>query len=137
MKEILGNEFAAIFFDEASNSLILIWKKPATTESYRSIFTYFLNKIKEYKVESIISDIFYQGLVATENRSWLQNVIIPEVINQGVRKVGIITPNDVFSRFYIESVKNGTQANMDEIELGYFNDLISGQAWLMNQEVTA
>ena len=137
MKEILGNEFAAIFFDEASNSLILIWKKPATTESYRSIFTYFLNKIKEYKVESIISDIFYQGLVATENRSWLQNVIIPEVINQGVRKVGIITPNDVFSRFYIESVKNGTQANTDEVELGYFNDLISGQAWLLNQEVTA
>jgi hypothetical protein len=136
MKEILDNEFASVYFDETSNSIISIWKKPTTSESYRAFFAFILDKIKFYGVDSFISDIFYQGLVATENRLWLQNEIIPQAYGAGVRKVGIVAPGDVFSRFYIESVKNGAQAEACDVELCYFQDLISAQAWLINKEVT-
>lgn len=137
MKEILDNEYSSIFFDENSKAIISVWKRPATTEAYRGICSFVLRKIKEFEVEAIISDIYHQGLVSTENRLWLQNEIAPEIYKSGVRKVAIIAPNDVFSRFYIESVKNGTQSVITDVELSYFNDLISAQAWLMQEEVPA
>ena len=137
MKEILDNEFASVYFDETSNSIITVWKKPTTSESYRAIFNFILRKIKEYGAESIISDIFYQGLVTTEDRLWLQREIIPQARKAGVSKVAIVAPSDVFSRFYIESVKNGTSSTVTEGEMQYFNDLISAQAWILNEEVAA
>jgi hypothetical protein len=137
MKEILDNEFASVFYDKTSNSIITVWKKPTTSEAYRGICNFVLQKIKEYGVEAIISDIYQQGLVGTENRLWLQSEIVPEVLKAGVRKIAIIAPNDVFSRFYIESVKNGAQAGLSDVELSYFNDLISAQAWLVQEAVPA
>lgn len=135
MKEILDHEFASVHFDKTSNSIITIWKKPTTSETYRAIFNFILQKIKEYGADAIISDIFYQGLIATENRLWLQREIIPEAYQAGVRRVAIVAPGDVFSRFYIESVKSSAQSDDTDVELSYFQDLISAQAWLMNQEV--
>lgn len=137
MKEILDNEFASVFYDKTSNSIITVWKKPTTSEAYRGICNFVLQKIKEFGVEALISDIYQQGLVGTENRLWLQNEIVPEVFKSGVRKVAIIAPNDVFSRFYIESVKTGAQAGLSNVELSYFNDLISAQAWLVQEAVPA
>jgi hypothetical protein len=137
MKEILNYEFASVYYDETSNSIISVWKKPTTSESYRAFFEVLLSKIRLYGAEAFISDIFYQGLVPTENRMWLQTEILPQAYNAGVRKVGIVAPGDVFSRFYIESVKNGAQAYATDLELCYFLDLISAQAWLLNKELIA
>ncbi len=135
MKEILDNDFTSVYFDDISNSIITVWKKPTTSESYRAIYTFILKKIKEFHADSYISDIFYQGLVPTENRLWLQTEIIPEAYAAGIRKVAIVAPHDVFSRFYIESVKNGTESLTQELEMRYFNDLVTAQGWLINQAV--
>lgn len=137
MKEILDNEFASVFYDRTSNSIISIWKKPTTSESYRALFLFILEKIKQHRAEGFISDIYYQGLVPTENRLWLQKEIIPEACKTSLRKVGIIAPGDVFSKFYIESVKSGTQSAIMDLEIAYFSDLISAQSWMLNSEVLA
>ena len=135
MKEILNNEFASVSYDSESSSIITVWKKPSTSEAYKVIFSVILEKILEYKVEAFISDIFQQGIVSTENRFWLQNEILPKAYAGGLRKVGTITPNDVFSKFYVESIKNGVFINSIDLEFRYFQDLISAQAWVMQQEV--
>ena len=135
MKEILNNEFASVSYDSESSSIITVWKKPSTSEAYKVIFSVILETILEYKAEAFISDIFQQGIVSTENRSWLQNEILPKAYAGGLRKVGTITPNDVFSKFYVESIKNGVFINSIDLEFRYFQDLISAQAWLTNQEV--
>jgi hypothetical protein len=135
MKEILTTEFASVYFDETSNSIIIVWKKPTTSESYRAIFKFILLKIEQYCAEAIISDIYYQGLVGIEDRAWLQEEIIPKAYKSGIRKVGIIAPSDVFSRFYIESVKAGAMTITMNVEFCYFQDLISAQAWVMHKKV--
>ena len=48
-----------------------------------------------------------------------------------------ITPNDVFSRFYIDSVKQATLSNAIELGFEYFKDLDSAQEWILNEEVAA
>jgi hypothetical protein len=135
MKEILDNEFASVSYDSESSSIITVWKKPSTSEAYKVIFSVILETILEYKVEAFISDIFQQGIVSTENRFWLQNEILPKAYAGGLRKVGTITPNDVFSNFYVESIKNGVFIDLINLEFRYFQDLISAQAWVMQQEV--
>ena len=137
MKEILNNEFAIVSYDSESSSIITVWKKPSTSEAYKVIFSVILEKILEYNAEAFISDIFQQGIVSTENRFWLQNEILPKAYAGGLRKVGTITPNDVFSKFYVESIKNGVFINSLELEFRYFQDLTSAQTWAMQEEVPA
>ena len=135
MKEILNNEFASVSYDSASHAIIAVWKKPSTSEAYRLIFSAILNTIKEYKAVALISDIFQQGMVGTENRLWIQNEILPNAYAAGLRKIAIIAPNDVFSTFYVESVKNSVAEKEMNIEFQYFQDLIASQAWVIDQEL--
>ncbi len=135
MKKILNNEFASISFDETSNSIITVWKRPTTSDSYRNVFTLAVESLIKYKADSFISDIFHQGIVGTENRLWLQNEILPKAYKGGLRKVATIAPNDVFSRFYVESVKNDEFYHSIDLEFRYFPDLISAQSWILNREI--
>lgn len=135
MKEILNNEFATVSYDEISNSVFSVWKKPSTSEAYKLIFTEILDELSRYNASAFISDIYQQGIVGTENRLWLQDVIMPAAYKKGLRKVATVTPNDVFSRFYIENMKNGALGKALDLEFQYFDDLISAQAWVMSEEV--
>ena len=135
MKEILNNEFANLSYNSESNAIIAVWKKPTTSDTYRYIFSVIIENIFQYNAESFINDIYQQGIVDTENRLWLQNEVFPKAYTRGLRKVATITPNDVFSRFYEESVKKGVGINSIDLEFQYFHDLIPAQAWIKNQEV--
>ncbi len=135
MKDILNNEFAKLSYDNESNSIVTVWKKPTTSETCRNIFSIIVEKLVQYKADAFINDIYHQGIVDTENRLWLQNEIFPKAYAGGLRKVATITPNDVFSRFYEERVKNGVGVNSIDLEFQYFQDLISAREWVMNQEV--
>ncbi len=137
MKKILNNEFASVSYDNDSNSIITVWKKPSTSDAYKVIFSLMLEKLLEFKANALIIDIYQQGIVSTENRLWLQNEILPMAYDYGLRKVATITPNDVFSKFYVESVKSGIFVNSIELEFSYFNDLVSAQEWVIKQEVAA
>jgi len=137
MKEILSNEFAIVSYDSESSSIITVWKKPVTSEAYRVILSFGVEKLVEYKAEALISDIFQQGIVGTENRLWLQNELLPKAYAGGLKKVATITPNDVFSMFYIESVKSAVIVNSLDLEFRYFQDLTSARTWAMEEEVPA
>lgn len=137
MKEILHNEFVSISYDELSNAIITIWKKPVTSETYQIIFNIILEKLDALSADAYVSDIYRQGIVSTENRRWLQAEVLPKAISKGLRKICTIAPNDIFSRFHIENIKNGALLNAEDIEFRYFQDLISAQAWLINEEIPA
>jgi len=135
MREILNNEFARVSYDSESNSIVTFWKKPSTSEAYQVIFTLILDEILELKAESLISDIYHQGIVGTENRLWFQNEILPRASRGGLKKVATITPNDVFSRFYIDSVKQATISNDIKLDFEYFKDLNSAREWILKEEL--
>jgi hypothetical protein len=137
MKEILNNEFAGMSYDSESNSIVTVWKRPTTADAYKVIFSLMLEKLQEYSADAIITDIYQQGIVGTENRLWLMNELWPKAYKSGLRKVATITPNDVFSKFYVESVKSGIFVNSIELDFSYFQDLHSAREWVMKQEIAA
>ena len=137
MKEIINNEIVEVGYDEYSNSIITIWNKPPTSEGYRLIFSRILEKLLDYEAESYISDISKQGLIGIENRIWLQEEILPRAYAGGLRKVATIAPNDVFSRYYVDSIKNGDFSVNTDLKFQYFQDLISAKAWITGEEVPA
>jgi hypothetical protein len=137
MKQILNNEFANLYFDPVSNALISVWKKPTTSESYRAFYTAVLENIGQYKAACYASDIYQQGLIDSESRHWLQNELFPKAYRAGLRKIATVTPGDVFSKFYIDSIQNGIMFNSLDMECNYFHDLITAQAWLLEKEIPA
>ena len=137
MKEIFNDEIVEVGYDEKSNSIISIWNKPPTSEGYRLIFSRILEKLVEYKAESYISDISKQGLIGIENRMWLLQEILPKAYAEGLRKVATIAPNDVFSRYYVDSIKNSDFSINTDLEFQYFHDLTSAKAWITGEEVPA
>jgi len=134
MKEILNNEFTTISYDNICNSIIGTWKKPSTTEAYKLIFSEILESVSSFNADALIIDIYHQGIVGMENRKWLQNEILPKAYRQGLRKVAIVTPNDVFSTSYIDSIKKGTLAL--SLDFQAFNDLIMAKSWVLNEEIS-
>lgn len=137
MKEILNYEIATVSYDEISNSIIVVWKKPPTTEGYKVIFLEMLSAMSTYNVDALISDIFQQGIIDTESRTWLQNEILPKACKRGLKKIATVTPNDVFSKYYLESLKNAIIAKSLDLDIQFFDELISAQAWVMSEEVPA
>lgn len=137
LKRIVNSEFANVDYDFASRSVIIIWKKTCTIEAYRLIISELLDKISEYKINALISDIYNQGIVASEIRLWLQNEILPKAYKKGLRKVGTVAPNDVFSRFYIEGLKDTASKSFPDMEFEYFEDIMSAQNWVKMEEIAA
>ena len=137
MREILNNEFAQVSYNSQNNSIVAFWKKPSTSEAYQVIFSSILEKILEFKAIGLVIDIYHQGIVGTENRLWFQNEILPRAYRGGLKKIAAISPNDVFSRFYIDNVKQASITNSIGVEFQYFKDLNSAQEWILNEEVPA
>ena len=137
MEKILDTEFAIINHDKNTNSIITIWKRPSTSEDFRTVFSIVLEKVKEHKIHAFVGDICQLGLVGTEDRSWLQNEILPAAFAAGLRKLATVTSNDVFSRFYVEQIQNGHYATSNRVEFRYFNDLPSAQEWIGIQDIAA
>lgn len=122
LKEILSNTFANVSYDSDIKSILTIWKKPSTSDGYKDTFSLILEKLQDYKANGFISDIFNQGIVGIENRIWLQNEIIPKAYPGGLRKIATISPNNVFSKFYMERIKNEIFISAIELEFRYFQD---------------
>jgi hypothetical protein len=137
MKQILNSEFASLYFDPVSNAVISVWKKPTTSESYRAFYAVVLENISRYKAVCYASDIYQQGLIDSECRKWLQNELFPKAVKAGLRKVATVTPGDVFSKFYVDSIQNGILFHSLDLEFNYFHDLITAQAWLLEKEIHA
>ena len=137
MEKILDTEFAIINHDKNTNSIITIWKRPTTSEDFRTVFSIILDKMKEHKAETFVNDICQLGLVGTEDRTWLQKEIIPQAFAAGLRKLATVATNDVFSRFYVDQIQNGEYASSNKLEFRYFDDLTSAQRWIGNQDIAA
>ncbi len=131
----MDNEFVSVSYDDVSNSIITIWKKPVTTEIYREVFGVMLKEQIDLGAEAYISDVYQLGIISKESRLWLQNEILPKAYKGGLRKVATIAPGDVFSRLHIENIKNGVFTNAFNIEFRYFQDLSSAQKWVLNEKL--
>jgi hypothetical protein len=135
MKEIINNELAFVSYDDVSKAIITVWKRPSTEEAYCEILSLVLDKIIEYKSTALITDIYQQGIVGIEIRCWIQDEILPKAYGAGLKKIAFVSPNDIFSKFYIDSIKTGALSKSINFEYGCFQNLISAQAWLLNEEM--
>jgi hypothetical protein len=107
MKYYLDNTFAQVKYDPSLKAVITIWKRQNTMASYKEIFKVTLQAIQENKALVYLSDINLQGAVGTDSRKWMEQEIMPKAVQSGLKQVVTIVPNDVFQKFYYNSVKKG------------------------------
>jgi hypothetical protein len=135
MKVKYETNFVQISYDEENFAVIAAWKRPTTTEAYKDAFRKILEIFRSNKAAFFISDIYHQGVVGTDNRRWMMETILPEAVKFGLKKVATIAPDDIFKRFYVETVRDSSKQRNEAVEFQFFPDLISAQAWVLNKEI--
>lgn len=126
MELLFEHEKATIQYNEETNSIELVWKKHQDAETYKLMFTKGVDFLKKYKATGWLSDIRNEGIVGPASSKWLQEVIIPEAVSSGLKKIAIVMEADVFKEFYIKNLGKSTKKDM----MQYFDSLESANNWL-------
>ncbi|MBL7870359.1 MAG: HAMP domain-containing histidine kinase [Cyclobacteriaceae bacterium] len=128
------SEAAQIYYDANLNNTVIIWRRNISSIEYRRAFQTVLHTLKTYRTPGWIADLRLQGKVASEDQIWFLNTVIPEAINNGLKRiaaVGLKDPirNDYFQRMSVRMTELG-------VELKVVESLEEAIAW-MEEFVTA
>lgn len=120
MRTFYDKPHAIAVYHAERRTIHCTWRKTASIEEYRDVFLHVLDKFKEYKALTYLSDIRHQGIVGTESRKWLESNIIPEAVKAGMKNIYVVTSEDAFKKFYLERVKNEVDKQSSIINTRYF-----------------
>jgi len=132
MKQYLDNSYAEVTYDASIKTVITIWKRQNTAESYQEIFNTILQVVKETGATVYLSDITLQGAVGTASRKWMEQEIMPKAVQHGLKQVCTVVPNDVFQQFYYNNVKKEA-AEKGFLDFQFFDSVDSARAFLQKQ----
>lgn len=127
MKLLLEHEKASLKFNEDTKSIELVWKKKQDFETYKMMFNKGLEALKANRATGWLSDIRNQGIVGPENATWVQKEIVPKAVAAGLKKIAVVMDKDVFKEYYVNKIKNGSEANGI---MQYFDTESAANAWL-------
>lgn len=122
------NEFAQINYLEDEKTIEIIWNKRTSSEMYRALFTKGVEALAKHSCTNWISDTTNQGLVAPDDRKWLESQKIPEAIKSGLRNIAVLVSKDVFKKYYVDSVKK--QVEKSHLSMQYFEDRENAIQWI-------
>jgi len=92
--QVLYDEpYAKIFYDAKMNATGVTWKAPVSSEQYKNAFVRCLEFLKFYNTPNWISDISEQGIIAQEDQQWMLKNILPEAVNNGLKRIAAVTAN--------------------------------------------
>lgn len=133
MKILLDTEKATLQFNETTNTIELIWKSLHDSITYRHMFSQALHFIRETKATNWLSDIRHQGVVGPGDSNWLQQEIIPQAIQAGLKKSAAVINPDVFKKFYVQNISNNTNKK-DGFEFRFFDSEEAANQWLSEKQ---
>jgi len=133
MNSVFKNEYVEISYEDKSKILLISWKnKELSFEEYQQPFLFGLKMIKEKPIVNFIDDIRNQTIIAVNYRKWLQEVAIPEAIDNGLKRVVIITNTNIIKRFYVNNIYQSTE--IFGIPFKMFNSIDKATNWLLKFE---
>jgi hypothetical protein len=133
MNSVLKNEYVEISYDDKLKILLIRWKnKELSFEEYQQPFLFGLKLIKEKPIVNFISDIREQSVITLNDRKWLQDVVIPEAIAYGLKRVIIITNINIFKQFYVNNIFRSTK--IFGVPFKMFNSIEKATNWLLKSE---
>ncbi len=130
MRTLHETEKALMRYNEDTNAIELIWKGQYDADTYKMMFTKGVEYLKEFKATAWLSDIRKEGVVGAASSKWLKEEVIPHAIKNGLKKIAVILDEDVFKKFYVESLDKSMETKM----MQYFDSMESAKKWLKEVE---
>ena len=93
-----------------------------------------LDTILKYNAALFLSDTSKEGVIAPEDRKWLEEEIIPVAIKNGLKYAATIMDKNLFKKYYLKKIKEASQ-QFGMMSLRIFDDYEEGRKWLLSQEV--
>ncbi len=130
---ILDTDFVKITYDTEAKILIQRWKRIVTSEEYRKAFQASLDAVSKYNIPLFLSDTSKEGVISPEDRKWLEEVIIPQAVKNGLKYSATIMDKDLYKKYYLSKLKNASEESGMRFRI--FDDYDEGLKWLLSQEI--
>jgi len=129
-KVIQDTDYAEISYDSDLKLGKIRWKRKTTTDEYKYSFITLLGFAKQNKIVNFLSDIRDQQVVAPENKIWFETEILPQAINVGLKRAGVIFDGNVFKKYYINMIIKVT--NKLSLPMKIFNNEAEATEWFQS-----
>ncbi len=130
---ILDTDFVKITYDTEAKLLIQRWKRIVTSEEYRKAFQVSLEAVSKYNIPLFLSDTSKEGVISPEDRKWLEEVIIPKAVKNGLKYSATIMDKDLYKKYYLSKLKNASEESGMRFRI--FDNYDEGLKWLLSQEI--
>jgi hypothetical protein len=131
MVPILENDYAQLTLDQELSVLKLVWKSDVKTETYRFVYGIILETVKKTEVNYYVADIRKLSMIAPSDRIWLQTEIIPNMFDNGIKKIAAIVAGDVYIQRHIAHINKSLQ---DQRPIKQFGNLDEALKWCTSDE---
>ena len=123
---VYSKPYVTIERNDELKCLIQNWKGFAVSEKFREAINASLIQFKQGEEDKIISNTKDFSLVKKEDTDWVAQVIMPQLVQHGLRYMAFVVPSNIFSQLSVDNFKEeaGTVVN-----IRYFEDLESAKEW--------
>lgn len=102
---LLDNPHCKVLYDRDKKLGIVIWNGSPNPQEYKAAFLTLLEWAKKGNpVERFLSDTRNQGVINPQNRKWFENEMVPQAIEEGLRRAAVITSGNVFKTYYLNII---------------------------------
>jgi len=125
---LLEHQTVEVWYNGEINSIEFIWRATPDFEDYKNIFREVALFTKQNRPEGWLSDIRMQGIVSLECSKWLSSEIIPQAIENGMKKIAVISNQDIFQQFYVAQVEERIEGKLELVQS--FRSVEEANKWL-------
>ncbi len=115
-------------YDENNTCLYQTWIGKTTSPEWVYYHLELIKILKNYNIDRILVDSTKQAAVCKKDGDWAVKIVTPQLIDNGLRYVAIVLPQEMFARLpihgYIEQVK-------DELTIKYFEKKGDAKEWII------
>jgi hypothetical protein len=105
---IFENTCASVYYIPELQLGKIVWNGNPAGDLYKDPFRKLIAHAVHHPTPNFLSDTTNQGIVNPENRKWFETHAIPDAINAGLKRAGIITSANVFKRYYLNMILSAT-----------------------------
>lgn len=121
-------EIYNIYFEEASNVVVMEWDGYATSDQFREGTELMLNTLIRNNASKVLADIKDMVLIGLEDQKWLESSFLPRAIKFGFKAIAIIRPENYFNKVAVESIS--FKIDQEKLKINVFDNLEEAKAWL-------
>jgi signal transduction histidine kinase len=120
-----------IYYDGQTNVIVIVWKRPVTSEEYRQTHEILINSTNVYRSPGLINDIRLRGPITEQDQTWFAENVIPELVKSGPIRVAVVSIDDRFHNRTLEHIVTETHAST--FDLRSFDSLESSLEWIKKE----